>query len=49
MRKEFLLTPGPSQVPPEVLLDLAKPVYHHRTKRFQAVYAETLGDRKSVV
>ena len=48
MKKEYLLTPGPSQVPSEVLLTLARPVFHHRTKRFQAIYAETLGRLKQL-
>ncbi len=48
MRKEYLLTPGPSQVPSEVLLSLARPIFHHRTPRFQAVYEETLGRLKRV-
>ncbi|MBN1810156.1 MAG: alanine--glyoxylate aminotransferase family protein [Planctomycetes bacterium] len=38
MRKEYLLTPGPSQVPADVLLKLAEPVYHHRTPRFKEMY-----------
>lgn len=42
MRKEILLTPGPSQVPPEVLLRLAEPVFHHRTSRFQKTYKRVL-------
>jgi len=48
MKKEYLLTPGPSQVPPDVLLTLARPIFHHRTPRFQAVYAETLERLKRV-
>ncbi len=38
MRKDYLLTPGPSQVPANVLLTLAEPVFHHRTPRFQEMY-----------
>ncbi|HHN46871.1 MAG TPA: alanine--glyoxylate aminotransferase family protein [Planctomycetes bacterium] len=38
MRKEYLLTPGPSQVPAEVLLRMAEPVFHHRTPRFMDMY-----------
>ncbi|HUT34772.1 MAG TPA: alanine--glyoxylate aminotransferase family protein [Planctomycetota bacterium] len=34
--KERLMTPGPAEVPPETLLELAKPVFHHRTKEFRA-------------
>ena len=38
MRKDYLLTPGPSQVPADVLLRLAEPVFHHRTPRFKDMY-----------
>ena len=40
MKKEYLYTPGPVSVPPEVLLKMAEPIYHHRTKRFQGVFAD---------
>jgi len=39
MKKEYLYTPGPVSVPPEVLLKLAEPIYHHRSKRFQNMFA----------
>ncbi len=39
MKKPRLMTPGPSPVPPEVLLELAQPVYHHRTAQFRATLA----------
>ena len=35
MKKDYLMTPGPTAVPPEVLLEMAQPVFHHRTKRYQ--------------
>lgn len=35
-----LLTPGPTAVPPAVLEELAQPIIHHRTKQFQAIFAE---------
>ena len=38
--KSRLLTPGPTAVPEAVLLELAQPVIHHRTKAFQAIFAE---------
>ncbi|MDA0999861.1 MAG: alanine--glyoxylate aminotransferase family protein [bacterium] len=40
MRKYHLLAPGPTQVPPEVLEALARPLLHHRTEEFEAVFAE---------
>ena len=37
MLKERLLTPGPVEIPPAVLLEMANPMYHHRTPRFRSV------------
>ncbi len=34
MRKEYMMTPGPTPVPAEVLLSQARPMFHHRTPRF---------------
>jgi aspartate aminotransferase-like enzyme len=35
--KSYLLAPGPTPVPPEVLTAMSKPVIHHRTPQFAAV------------
>ena len=35
MIKSRLFTPGPTDVPPEVLIEMAKPIFHHRTQQFQ--------------
>ncbi len=40
-QKRYLLTPGPTPVPPEVLEAMGKPVIHHRSPDFKAVFAET--------
>jgi len=40
MKKFRLLAPGPTPVPPEVLLAMAEPVIHHRTPEFEALFAE---------
>src|SRR5919109_834708 len=40
MRKRYLFAPGPTSVPPEVLLELAKPVLHHREPQFLETLAE---------
>ncbi|MDR2884182.1 MAG: alanine--glyoxylate aminotransferase family protein [Deferribacteraceae bacterium] len=40
MLKKFLIAPGPTPVPAEVLLEIAKPVMHHRTAEFSAIFAE---------
>jgi aspartate aminotransferase-like enzyme len=43
-----LLTPGPSPVPEETLLELAKPVVFHRTPEFRQTLAEVLQDLQYV-
>jgi serine---pyruvate transaminase len=40
MRRSILLTPGPTQVPEEVLVAGALPIMHHRTPQFEAIFAE---------
>jgi len=40
MLKRYLLTPGPTQVPPEVLLRMSQPLIHHRTPEFSQIFAE---------
>ncbi|MFH1269443.1 MAG: alanine--glyoxylate aminotransferase family protein [Candidatus Omnitrophota bacterium] len=40
MRKQYLLTPGPTPLPPEVCEAMARPIIHHRTPQFQAVLKE---------
>ena len=40
--KRYLLTPGPTPVPPEVLAALAEPVIHHRGRDFKEIYARCL-------
>jgi aspartate aminotransferase-like enzyme len=40
--KQYLLTPGPTPVPPAVLAALAEPVVHHRGRDFKAIYERCL-------
>ena len=40
MIKKYLLAPGPTPVPPEVLAATALPIIHHRTPQFAAVLGE---------
>jgi aspartate aminotransferase-like enzyme len=40
--KRYLMTPGPTPAPPEVLAALAQPVIHHRGPDFKRLYAECL-------
>ena len=35
--KKYLFTPGPAPVPPEVLLEMGRPIIHHRTPEFSSV------------
>jgi aspartate aminotransferase-like enzyme len=44
--KYRLLTPGPSPVPEETLLELARPVIHHRTPEFKQILTEVLDGLK---
>src|ERR1700694_2773775 len=46
--KYRLLTPGPTPVPEETLLELAKPVTFHRTAEFRAILGEVLSDLKYI-
>ena len=40
MLKRYLLTPGPTQVPQDVLLRMAEPLIHHRTPEFSQIFGE---------
>lgn len=40
MLKRYLLAPGPTPVPPEVLLAMARPIIHHRAPEFDPIFAE---------
>jgi len=46
-RKNYLMTPGPTPVPEDIRLEMAKPTIHHRTKEYQATFKDvTEGLRK---
>ncbi|MEC7925301.1 MAG: alanine--glyoxylate aminotransferase family protein [Thermodesulfobacteriota bacterium] len=45
--KNYVLTPGPVPVPEFVMLEMAKPIIHHRTSEFEEIfYKATLGLKK---
>ncbi|MBP7055928.1 MAG: alanine--glyoxylate aminotransferase family protein [Candidatus Omnitrophica bacterium] len=47
MSKKYLMTPGPTPVPEDIRLEMAKPMIHHRTKEYQAIFKDaTEGLRK---
>lgn len=48
MRKPRLMTPGPAPVPEEVLLQLARPVIHHRSDEAKEVIKEVTADLRDV-
>jgi len=48
MRKNYLLTPGPTPLPPQVCEALSRPIIHHRTPQFQAVLKEVSEGLKAV-
>jgi aspartate aminotransferase-like enzyme len=40
MDKKYLFSPGPTMLPPEVLLKMAEPIMHHREPEFEKLFAE---------
>ena len=46
--KRYLLTPGPTPVPPEVLAAISQPVVHHRSPDFRPVYERCLARLREV-
>lgn len=49
MQKRYLLTPGPTPVPEEVLLSMAKPIIHHRTPQFMEILKQAIEGLKYVL
>ncbi len=46
MKKQYLLAPGPTPVPPDVLLAMAKPIIHHRSPDFIPIIQQVRADLK---
>ncbi len=44
----IMLTPGPTPLPPEVLEAMSRPLIHHRTEEFGALFAQVIEDMKWV-
>lgn len=42
MKKRYLLAPGPTPVPPEVLSAMSEPIIHHRSPEFAEIMKEVL-------
>jgi aspartate aminotransferase-like enzyme len=48
MQKKYLMTPGPTPVPAEIMLTMAAPMIHHRTPDFSAAFAAAIEGLKYV-
>ncbi len=48
MPQPFLMTPGPSNVPPRVLQALGRPIVHHRSSDFDPIFAKSTDGLKKV-
>lgn len=48
MKKHYLLTPGPTPIPPEVALKESLPILHHRTSEFGVIFSEVAEGLKYV-
>jgi len=46
--KQYLFTPGPTPVPPEVLAAMGAPVVHHRSPDFKPIYERCLARLREV-
>ena len=46
--KRYLMTPGPTPAPPEVLAAIGQPVIHHRGPDYRELYARVLGRLREV-
>ncbi len=49
MIKQRLFTPGPTDVPAEVLNAMAQPIFHHRTPRFREMFADVTASLKKLL
>ncbi len=48
IKKYYLLSPGPTPIPADVLSVAAEPIIHHRTPEFSAIFGETVEGLKYV-
>ncbi|MCM8761044.1 MAG: alanine--glyoxylate aminotransferase family protein [Candidatus Omnitrophica bacterium] len=48
MTKNYLMTPGPTPVPEEIRIEMSKPIIHHRTKEYQAIFKEVTDGLKKI-
>ena len=48
MKKTHLFTPGPTMVPPECLLEMSRPIIHHRTAEYRKMFSAVRENLKYV-
>src|SRR3990172_1328247 len=48
MKKYYLMAPGPTPIPPEVLQAIAQPIIHHRTPEYEALFGEVRAGLKAL-
>jgi aspartate aminotransferase-like enzyme len=48
MNKKYLMTPGPTPVPEDIREEMARPIIHHRTKEYQAMFKEVTEGLKKI-
>lgn len=48
MKKTHLFTPGPTMVPPECLLEMSRPIIHHRTAEYREMFSAVRENLKYV-
>ena len=46
--KHYLMTPGPTPVPEEIRQEMARPMIHHRTKEYQAIFKDATEGLKKI-
>ena len=49
MAQDILLTPGPTPLPPQVREAMARPIIHHRTSQYRAIFKRTLQGMQTVM
>lgn len=49
MRKDYLLTPGPTPLPPQVQEALSRPIIHHRTAQYRALFKRILSGMQAAM
>ena len=49
MKQDILLTPGPTPLPPQVREALGRPIIHHRTSQYRAIFKRVLQGMQTVM